>query len=419
MRVIVIGAGVIGVTTAYCLWRAGCDVTVLERNAGVAQEASYGNAGMIAPGYVTPWAAPGMPTKVLSYLLKADAPVIFRPTLDPALWRWLFSWLGECRLDRYIKNKGRMQRVALYSREKLHEFSAAHQLDYQRADGVLQLFRTAHDRALAAPALNILAASGVAHEVLDANGCRKREPGISDMPFEGGLYLPGSEVGNCPLFTRQLRDVTESNGVKYRFNQRVLSISSKALGVEVVTSTETQNADALVVCAGVESPALLRPIGIRVPLFPIKGYSATLPIREPTYAPQAALMDEAYKIAMCRLGKRVRIAGTAEIGSRTLVLRDAALRTLIKVARDWFPGAADYRAATYWVGARPMLPDGPPLLGESGISRIYLNVGHGSTGWTMACGTAQVVADIVTGRLPEIDLEGLTLLRYGQKERSS
>jgi len=417
MRVIVVGGGVIGVTTAYCLSRAGCEVIVLERTAGVAQEASYGNAGMIAPGYVTPWAAPGMPGKVLSYLLKADAPVIFRPTLDPALWRWLLKWLGECRLENYIKNKGRMQRLAFYSREKLHEFSALHKLDYQRADGVLQLFRLAKDRALAAPALAILSSTGVTHEVLDAAGCRRREPGLSDTPFEGGVFLPGAEVGNCPLFTRQLRDVTEGKGVTYRFTQNVRSITSDRGLVDVTTSDAKYSADALVVCAGVESPALLRPLGVRIPIFPVKGYSATVPIRELTYAPQAAVMDEAYKIAMTRLGKRLRIAGTAELGSRTLELRDAALRTLIKVARDWFPGAADYRAATDWVGARPMLPEGPPLLGESGVSGVYLNVGHGSTGWTMACGSAQTVADIVTGRVPDIDLEGLTLSRYAKKTK--
>jgi D-amino-acid dehydrogenase len=417
MHVIVVGGGVIGVTTAYCLSRAGCEVTVLERAAGVAQEASYGNAGMIAPGYVTPWAAPGMPGKVLSYLLKADAPVIFRPTLDPALWRWLIKWLGQCRLENYTRNKGRMQRIAFYSRAKLHEFSALQQLDYQRADGVLQLFRSAKDRALASPALAILSATGVTHEILDAAGCRRREPGIADTPFDGGVFLPEAEVGNCPLFTRHLRDVTEGKGVTYRFNQYVHSITSSRDSVEVITAGAKFSGDALVVCAGVESPALLRPLGVSVPIFPVKGYSATVPIREMTYAPLAAVMDEAYKVAMTRLGKRLRVAGTAEIGSRALELRDAALRTLIKVARDWFPGAADYRSATYWVGARPMLPDGPPLLGESGVPRVYLNVGHGSTGWTMACGSAQIVSDIVTGRVPEIDLEGLTLARYANDKK--
>jgi len=415
MRVIVLGAGVIGVTTAYYLWRAGCDVTVLERCAGVAQETSYGNAGLIAPGYVTPWAAPGMPGKVLSYLFRPEAPVIFRPTLDPSLWRWLLRWLGECTLERYAVNKARMQRIALYSRDKLHELGAAHDLDYQRADGMLQLFRSKADRALAGPAIAVLAAAGVSHEVLDAQGARRREPALADTAFEGGVYLSGAEVGNCPLFTRQVRDLTEANGVNFRFNERVLAISSDSTGVRLKSEGTTHEADALVVCAGVDSAALMRPLGVRIPLFPVKGYSATVAIREPTYAPQSAVMDEAYKVAITRLGKRLRVAGTAEIGSHALSLRQAALRCLIKVARDWFPGAADYSQATYWVGARPMLPDGPPVLGASGVERVFLNVGHGSTGWTMACGCGQILADLVTQKTPEIDLDGLTLSRYERK----
>jgi D-amino-acid dehydrogenase len=412
MRVIVIGAGVIGVCSAYQLRRAGCEVTVLERNAGVASEASFANAGVIAPGYVTPWAAPGMPFKIASYLFKGESPVVFRPNLDPALWRWLLRWMGECRLERFKVNKSRMQRVASYSRDVLHQLAKEHQLDYQRTNGVLQLFRTAADRRLAEPGLALLKDAGVEHRLLDANACRKVEPGISDLAFEGGLYLPHDEAGNCPLFARQLRDVALREGAVFRFGQRVTAIDASAAVKRVKTASETYQADAVVVAGGVDSVALLAPLGIKVPLYPIKGYSATVTVREATYAPQAALMDEAYKVAMVRMGNRIRIAGTAELGSRQLSLRDSALRTLVKVARDWFPGAADYREPNYWVGARPMLPDGAPLIGATSQKGIFLNLGHGSTGWAMACGSGRLVADSVTGRPSEIDMDGLTLSRY-------
>ena len=412
MRVIVIGAGVIGVSSAYYLRRAGCEVVVLERNSGVASEASFGNAGVIAPGYVTPWAAPGMPWKIASYFFKSESPVLFRPNLDPALWRWLARWLGECRLERYRLNRARMQRVASFSRDMLHQVAKEHSLDYQRTAGVLQLFRSEAERTMAAPAMSLLKEAGIEHSALDAQACRVIEPGISDLEFAGGLYLPQDEAGNCPLFTRQLRDIASAEGVKFRFGQRVAAIDSGAGKPRVKTDSEQLEADAVVIAGGVDSAALLAPLGIRVPLYPIKGYSATVTIREETYAPQAALMDEAYKVAITRMGNRIRIAGTAELGSRALHLRDSALRTLIKVARDWFPGAADYREPNYWVGARPMLPDGAPLIGATPVSGVFLNLGHGSTGWAMACGSGKLVAETLTGTRSSIDMDGLTLARY-------
>ena len=413
MRVIVIGAGVIGVCSAYYLRRAGCEVTVLERNSGVASEASFGNAGVIAPGYVTPWAAPGMPGKIASYLFKSEAPVLFRPNLDPALWRWLLRWVGECRLERYQRNRSRMQRVAYYSRDLLHQLAAEHGLDYQRATGLLQLFRSVRDAKMAEPGISMLKEAGVPHARLDAADCRRIEPGLSEMEFEGGLHLPQDEAGNCPLFTRQLRDIASREGVLFRFSETAESIASNGNQRLVATAKEQLRCDAVVVAGGVDSAALLAPLGIRVPLYPIKGYSATVNIRETTYAPQGALMDEAYKVAITRLGNRVRIAGTAELGNRELQLRDRPLRTLIKIARDWFPGAADYRAPNYWVGARPMLPDGAPLIGGTPVAGVFLNLGHGSTGWAMACGSGSLVADVVTQRTPQIEMDGLTMQRYG------
>ncbi|MBR8380048.1 D-amino acid dehydrogenase [Burkholderia cenocepacia] len=431
MHVIVLGAGVIGVTTAWHLREAGCDVTVIEREADVAQATSLGNAGVIAPGYVTPWAAPGMPGKILKYLFKPASPLIFRPTLDAAQWRWIARWLRECEFERFRVNKQRMQRIAYYSRACLHAFRERYPFDYGASRGYLQLLRGAFDVDMVQPALKVLRDAGIAFRELDAAGCTAIEPGLrwARQAPVGGIYLPDDEAGDCARFTRELRALCEANGVAFRFNTelRTLDVAGeKARGVRVAAvggnhegngsggarHGTTLAADAIVVALGVDSAGLLRPYGIDVPLYPVKGYSATLAVVDDEKAPCAALMDESLKTAITRFGPTLRVAGTAELGNRHAALRQQALDTLMKVLDDWFPHAADRTSARFWVGRRPMTPDGPPLLGASGIDGLWLNVGHGSTGWAMSMGSGKVVADLVTGRMPEIDLAGLTLARY-------
>ncbi|CAM2166716.1 D-amino acid dehydrogenase [Burkholderia orbicola] len=433
MHVIVLGAGVIGVTTAWHLREAGCDVTVIEREADVAQATSLGNAGVIAPGYVTPWAAPGMPGKILKYLFKPASPLIFRPTLDAAQWRWIARWLRECEFERFRVNKQRMQRIAYYSRACLHAFRERYPFDYGASRGYLQLLRGAFDVDMVQPALKVLRDAGIAFRELDAAGCTAIEPGLrwARQAPVGGIYLPDDEAGDCARFTRELRALCEANGVAFRFNTelRALDVAGgKARGVRVAAvggnhegngsggarHGTTLAADAIVVALGVDSAGLLRPHGIDVPLYPVKGYSATLAVVDDEKAPCAALMDESLKTAITRFGPTLRVAGTAELGNRHAALRQQALDTLMKVLDDWFPHAADRTSARFWVGRRPMTPDGPPLLGASGIDGLWLNVGHGSTGWAMSMGSGKVVADLVTGRAPEIDLAGLTLARYGR-----
>ncbi|WP_175978332.1 D-amino acid dehydrogenase [Burkholderia sp. BCC1047] len=425
MHVIVLGAGVIGVTTAWHLREAGCDVTVIEREADVAQATSLGNAGVIAPGYVTPWAAPGMPGKILKYLFKPASPLIFRPTLDAAQWRWIARWLRECEFERFRVNKQRMQRIAYYSRACLHAFRERYPFDYGASRGYLQLLRGAFDVEMAQPALKVLRDAGIAFRELDAAGCTAIEPGLrwARQAPVGGIYLPDDEAGDCARFTRELRTLCEANGATFRFRTgiRALDVAGgKVRGVRV-DSLEAGAAgqrdallaaDAIVVALGVDSAGLLRPHGIDVPLYPVKGYSATLAVVDDEKAPCAALMDESLKTAITRFGPTLRVAGTAELGNRRAALRQQALDTLMKVLDDWFPHAADRASARFWVGRRPMTPDGPPLLGASGIEGLWLNVGHGSTGWAMSMGSGKVVADLVTGRAPEIDLAGLTLARY-------
>lgn len=414
MHVVVIGAGIIGVSTAYALRQRGLEVTVLERNAGVAQEASFANAGVIAPSYVAPWAQPGMPKKLLAQLFKRNSAVVFRPTRERALWRWLLQWYRECELERFVRNKARMQRLANYSRDQLHEVAARHAIDYEQARGYLQLFRTPDELERQAPAHQVLQDLGLSFRQLTDVECRQLEPALTEAtPLAGGVYLPDDESGNCAYFARKLKEVCEGDGVEFRFGAPVTGLATGSGRIDsVLTADGPLQADAYVLAAGCDSAKLLAGTGIDVPLYPVKGYSATVQITRHEHAPLLSVMDEAYKVAVTRLGMRLRIAGTAEIGSRVLTLRNASLRTLIKVAQDWFPAAASWSSAQYWVGARPMLPDGPPLLGATPLSNLYLNVGHGSTGWAMACGSAQVLADVISGHAPAIDLDGLTLARY-------
>jgi D-amino-acid dehydrogenase len=414
MQVAVIGGGVVGVCTAYFLAKAGHDVVVIERHGNVAQQASYGNAGVIAPGYVTPWAAPGMPKKILSYLFKSEAPVRFKPTMSRALWRWVRLWLSECELERYRINKERMQRVAFYSREILHQLREHYQLDYEQTQGYLQLFRTERDIGMAQPALALLAENEVPHRIVDDTAAREIEPALAPgTPLAGGLYLPHDGSGNCPLFTKQLKAIAQSIGVEFFFNTVVSGLQREDNRVALQIDDKKFYADSVVLATGVESVQLLKPYGIQIPLYPVKGYSATASIKNFDEAPLASLMDESYKVAITRMGSRIRIAGTAELGSNDLELREDALRTLIKVGGDWFPHAANYNTANFWCGARPMLPDGAPLLGTTPIRNVFINIGHGSAGWAMAAGSGKLVADIVSGRTPDIDMDGLTLSRYG------
>ena len=425
MRVTVIGAGIVGVCTAWSLAEAGCEVTVVERNSGVAQEASYGNDGLVAPGCVAPWAAPGVPGRVLSMLFSTDTPVRMRASLDPALWRWVVRWLGECRASHYRRNRERMQRLASYGRDVLAEVRGRHGVAYERTEGLLQLMRGPRDARWSEATIAFLKEAGVAHQVLSAADCRLREPGLSDLDFAGGLYLPEDGTGNCPLFARLVKNLCESQGVRFVFGTAVERVATEGDRVTLrlrdaavgVGGRAWQSPDAVVIAAGISSAVLLRGLGVRLPLYPVKFYSASVAIREPTFAPVAAVMDESYRVAIVRMGNRIRVGGTAEVGDRGLSLEtrqaERAFATLLKVVRDWFPGAARYQEASWWVGARPTLADGPPVLGPTRHPRVFMNVGHGTSGWAMAPGAGRVVADLVMRRDAEIDIDGLTLARYG------
>ncbi len=414
MNIAIIGAGIVGITTAYELAADGHQVTVFERQSTAAAETSFANAGVVAPGYVTPWAAPGMPGKVARYLLRRHAPIKLGLPLRPHELAWMWHWFKACKLEVYLANRARMQRLAFYSRDRLHTITQALRLEYDRSDGYTVLLRSAQDAAMVEPGLQVLRDAGVRFERLDAEATRRVEPALNaDMRFHGAIHLPDDEVGNCRQFGMLLKNEAQRLGVHFVFGTSIDAIQpGPPVQLRLAGSGAVHAFDALVCCAGLASTQLLKPLGLALPMAAVHGYSITAAIREPLNAPRSAVMDERYKVAISRLGQRVRVAGSAEIGGPAERQRDTSIQTLYKVLHDWFPGAAHMASGVQvWKGARPMMADGPPVLGASGVNGIWLNTGHGSSGWALSCGSARVLADQIAGRTPEIDTEGLGIAR--------
>ena len=421
MKIAIVGAGIIGVTTAYELTADGHEVTVFERHGAAALETSFANAGVVAPGYVTPWASPGMTAKVARYMFSRHAPVRVCWPLAAHEVRWMLRWRNACELETYVANRARLQRLAFYSRHRLHHLTEELQLDYDRSTGYLVLLRAEKDRKLVQPGLQVLREAGVKFSEVDAEQARKLEPALNpDTEFLGAVHLPDDEVGNCRQFALLLKNQTQALGARFDFNCAVAPLDTAQPTVLRITRGDdavptTARFDAVVICSGMASAHLLRPVGLKVPLAAVHGYSISAPIREPLNAPRSGVMDDRYKVAISRLGSRVRVAGSAEIGGDPNYKRPGAIQTLYKVLHDWFPGAAQLAntgsAVQEWKGARPMLPDGPPVLGATGIPGVWINIGHGSSGWALACGSARAVADLMSARAPEVDVEGLGVER--------
>jgi D-amino-acid dehydrogenase len=422
MHVIVVGAGVVGVCTAYWLNKHGMRVTVLDRRSGTAQEASFGNAGIIGADHASPPSAPGVAGKWFSGLLRSGSPSIVRPTLDPALWRWTMSSLAQSRPERFMANKRVMHRLALYSRHQLHAVRDMHGFEYEARQGQLQLLRSARDVALAEPALRVLKENGVSYSVLSPEETVALEPSLymaleNGTPLAAAVHFPDDESGNCPLFARLLSQVCEREGVKFIFNSTGVPMQNALGAVSGVRLSDSRvlSADAVVIATGSEATPMLGRLGIRIPAFPVRGYSANLGIRNDAIGPRQAFFDEAYKTAITPFGRRLRISGILELGARASVMNEKALRTLSKVGSDWLPGAIDTSQTTWWSGIRSMTPDGPPLLGGTRLAGLFVNTGHGSHGWTMAAGSGKVVADLIAGATPDIDLQGLDIARHTRK----
>ncbi|WP_206952822.1 D-amino acid dehydrogenase [Trinickia acidisoli] len=415
MRVVVLGSGVVGVTSAYYLARAGHAVTVVDRETAPALETSFANAGQISPGYAAPWAAPGVPIKAVKWMFQKHAPLAIRLDGTQFQLRWMWQMLQNCTAERYAVNKGRMVRLAEYSRDCLQALRADTGIQYEgRTGGTLQVFRTQQQLDGAQKDIAVLKDANVPYELLSPTELARAEPALAAVSHKltGGLRLPGDETGDCQLFTTRLAALAESLGVKFRFGMSIDALEmagSRIAGVRC--GGETLRADAYVVALGSYSTPLLSGIA-KIPVYPLKGYSITAPIVDAAKAPVSTVLDETYKIAITRFDDRIRVGGMAEIVGFDKKLREARRDTLEMCVNDLFPGGGDTSQASFWTGLRPMTPDGTPVVGRTPVSNLFLNTGHGTLGWTMSCGSGQLLADLISGRRPAIQADDLSVHRY-------
>ncbi len=419
MKVVVLGAGVIGVTTAYYLARAGAEVTVIDRQDGPAQDTSFANAGQVSFGYSTPWGAPGIPMKALKWMFEKHAPLSMRPDGSLFQLRWMMDMLRNCSAERYAVNKERMLRLSNYSRQCIAQLRLDTGIAYEgRQAGTLQLFRSQKQVDQAARDIAVLQECGIDYELLDAAGVRRTEPALAraQAPIAGGLRLPQDETGDCFKFTNQLAQMAAALGVRFRFSTAVQALlfddQGAVNGVQLAgPESEVVKADRYVLAMGSYSRDLLLSSGLDIPVYPVKGYSLTIPIQDESLAPVSTVLDETYKIALTRFDKRIRVGGMAELAGFDKSLRPQRRATLEMVTRQLFPGG-DLAKADFWTGLRPMTPDSTPIVGRTPHKNLFLNTGHGTLGWTMACGSGRLLADIVVGKATEISTEGLSVDRY-------
>jgi D-amino-acid dehydrogenase len=415
MRVLVLGSGVVGVSTAYYLARAGHEVTVVDRQPGPALETSFANAGQISPGYASPWAAPGVPLKALKWLFQRHAPLAIRPDGTLFQLEWMWEMYRNCSAERYAVNKERMVRLAEYSRDCIRQLRQESGIQYEgRQQGTLQLFRTQAQYDGAAKDIEVLREAGVPYEVLNSAELSRAEPALADVRHKlvGGLRLPNDETGDCQLFTTRLAAMAKDLGVRFEFGTSIdaLDITGDQI-TSVRTSRGVMKADRYVLALGSYSRFLLGE-QFKVPVYPLKGYSITVPITNAAKAPVSTILDETYKIAITRFDDRIRVGGMAEIAGYSKALNPRRRETLEMVVTDLFPQGGDVGKASFWTGLRPMTPDSTPIVGATPLRNLFLNTGHGTLGWTMACGSASVIADLVSGRAPAIDAGDLAVFRY-------
>ena len=417
MKVLILGSGVIGVTSAWYLAKSGHDVTVVDRQSSVANETSFANAGQISPGYSAPWAAPGIPIKAMKWLMQELAPLkINIKDLDTETMLWMTKMVANCNTKDYHINKARMMRVAEYSRDCLRELRKEINIQYDhRTKGTLQVFRTDSQVKGSKKDIEVLKECGVDHKILTADDCLAYEPALKHTisKIVGGLQLPNDETGDCHMFVTELARECENLGVKFVMDTNIEKVNKQGNEiVSVSTSKGELTADAYLMALGSYSTHMLANIGIKVPVYPIKGYSLTLPIEDYSAAPESTIMDETYKVAITRLGDRIRVGGTAEITSYNIALLEKRRKNIEFSIADLFPHAGDLAKAEFWTGLRPMTPDGTPILGKTKIDNLFLNTGHGTLGWTMSVGSAKFVSDVINSKTPDIDSTGLSVDRY-------
>jgi D-amino-acid dehydrogenase len=438
MKVLILGAGVVGVTSAYYLAKKGFDVTVIDRQPAVGMETSFANAGQISPGYSAPWAAPGVPMKAMKWLFQRHAPLAVKP--DFSLWQlqWTMKLLRNCTAARYDINKERMVRLAEYSRDCMGELRRETGIAYEgRTQGTLQVFRTQKQLDAEAKDIAVLSRLGVPFEHLDPDGCARVEPALALVKDQllGGLRLPGDETGDCQLFTENLAEKAKKLGVKFRHNISIDNLQTqngKLVGVEITTEVGTETihydqqkellvADHYIVALGSYSRQLMQGLGIAIPVYPVKGYSLTVPVIDTNAAPISTVMDETYKVAITRFNDRIRVGGMAELSGFDLSLNPRRRETLEMVLNSLFPKGGDISKSKFWTGLRPMTPDGTPIIGQASemYHNVWLNTGHGTLGWTMAAGSAQVLADLMAKKKPAIQSDDLALSRYNSRVKNT
>lgn len=415
MRIAVLGAGVVGTTTAYYLARAGYEVDVYDRQAAPALETSFANAGQISFGYSSPWAAPGVPLKALKWMFAEHPPLSIRPDGTLGQLRWMLEMARNCTAARYAVNKERLLRISNYSRECLEALRTESGIEYEgRRQGTLQLFRNPQQLAAAERDMQALSAAGIAHELLGPAELAKAEPALAATAhkFTGGLRTPGDETGDCHLFTTRLAEMAKRLGVRFHFGTSIDALNIEGGAVtSAVAGGQTITADTYVLALGSWSSRLMQG-QLRLPVYPLKGYSITVPIADPGRAPVSTLLDETYKVAVTRFEDRIRVGGMAEIMGYDLSLNPKRQATLEMVLDDLFPGARQPADVSFWTGLRPKTPDSTPIIGSTPIGRLYLNTGHGTLGWTMSCGSGKLLADIISGRQPDIRHDDLSVYRY-------
>lgn len=416
MKIIVMGAGVIGVTTAWYLAQEGHEVEVIDRQPGVGLETSFANAGQVSPGYSTPWAMPGLPFKAAKWMMSKHSPLVIRPRVDTAMFRFMGELLANCSEKAYDINKSRMLRIAEYARDKIDALRDETGITYDGDQkGLIQLFRTDAQVEHAAEDMRLLAESGIDHQLLNVDEIIAHEPGLAHARhrLRGGLRLPGDQTGDAHLFTRRLAAMAEQKGVKFRLGTNIEAIEATSDSIlSIRTSAGRLKADAYVLALGSYSSRLMKPLELRLPIYPVKGYSLTMPITDESRAPVSTVNDETYKVAITRLGDRIRIGGTAELTGFSLRLSPDRRETLELSFNEMY-GGGDLSAARYWTGLRPCTPDGTPIVGPAPrYDNLWLNTGHGTLGWTMTAGSGQIIADQISGRQTAIPSLDLSLDRY-------
>lgn len=416
MRVLILGAGVVGTASAWYLAKGGHEVTVIDRQPGAGLETSFANGGQISVSHAEPWANPGAPAKILKWLAKEDAPLLFRLRADPAQWSWGLRFLVECLPGRTRDNIAQILNLGLYSRTALRDLRAETGIRYDHLErGILHFYtNTAEFEAAMEPA-RVMREFGVDRQVMTPDQCVALEPALAHVRAQivGGTYTPTDESGNAHKFTTELARLSAQRGVIFRYATTIRSMlraGDRLDGVHVANAEgreETLTADAYLLALGSWSPLLLRPIGLSIPVYPAKGYSITVPIAVPALAPTVSLTDDEFKLVYSRLGNELRVAGTAELNGYDTSLNPVRCEALVKRTADLFPGFGDLAQARFWTGLRPATPGNVPLIGRSTITNLYFNTGHGTLGWTQACGSGRAIAEIVSGHQPDLDFRFL------------